>query len=111
MGQEKYSSEFRKALYRTLIEEHGEDTQLCVVSEECGELITALSHWRRGRISREAVLRELADVSIMVEQATLIMTEGAAMKPEDALDEKLDKLCKFAGVYPDNVEEGKYETV
>jgi NTP pyrophosphatase (non-canonical NTP hydrolase) len=46
----------------------GIDAQIDMAIEECGELIVALNHYRRGRISSEQVLSEVADVSILVEQ-------------------------------------------
>ena len=46
----------------------GIDAQIDMAIEECAELIVALNHYRRGRIREEAVLSEVADVSILVEQ-------------------------------------------
>lgn len=46
----------------------GIDAQIDMAIEECGELIVALNHYRRGRVNEEAVLSEVADVSILVEQ-------------------------------------------
>lgn len=43
--------------------------QLFMVMEECGELLNVLAKAKRGRgVSREEIITELADVSIMVEQ-------------------------------------------
>tara|TARA_R100001086_G_scaffold225289_2_gene143566 strand:- start:20166 stop:20564 length:399 start_codon:yes stop_codon:yes gene_type:complete len=46
----------------------GVDAQIDMAIEECAELIVALNHYRRGRVTEEEVLGEVADVSILVEQ-------------------------------------------
>lgn len=61
-------------------------------SEECAELINAVQKHRRGRNTKEDVLDEVADVYIMLEQLTLIITEGEQIKPHSVCDEKLERL-------------------
>lgn len=61
------SEEIRKT-YRDAMICFGYDKQLLMVMEECGELLNALAKYDRGRATKEEVLDELADVSIMVEQ-------------------------------------------
>ncbi len=55
--------------------------------EECGELICALSHHLRGRISN--VTEELADVEIMCQQLRLLIGDDAV---DRAKAQKLDRL-------------------
>lgn len=42
--------------------------QLDQMAEECAEYIAALNRWKRGRITREKLLEEIADVSVMVQE-------------------------------------------
>lgn len=71
---------------------YGEAGQLRVLQEECGELIVAVSHYFRGRTDApEELAEELADVTIMVAQARLIVGEKAA---DDALARKLERLAR-----------------
>lgn len=55
-------------LYNRVIEIYGIDAQKWMLVEECGELLNAISKLRRLRADGEAVITELADVHIMVEQ-------------------------------------------
>jgi NTP pyrophosphatase (non-canonical NTP hydrolase) len=41
------------------------------IIEECAELILAISHYRRGRVSKKKVCEEIADVLICAEQMRL----------------------------------------
>lgn len=50
----------------------GLDAQLAQLQEECGELIVAINHLRRGRdYGRDNVVEEMTDVLIMIEQITI----------------------------------------
>jgi NTP pyrophosphatase (non-canonical NTP hydrolase) len=49
----------------TLQESRGTDHQFSVVQEECGELVSAVSKHRRGRIDSEALASEAVDVLLM----------------------------------------------
>lgn len=46
----------------------GLNNQVLMVMEECGELLSALAKGNRQRATKEEIITELADVSIMVEQ-------------------------------------------
>ena len=52
------------------IEHYGKEHQLGVAQEELSELVTAISHYKRGR--EHNVAEEIADVEIMLEQLKLI---------------------------------------
>jgi NTP pyrophosphatase (non-canonical NTP hydrolase) len=65
------------------------DSQLAQAMEECGELIAAINHWRRNRISSLRLASEIADVEIMC--ATLRHMIGDVIV-DDALQKKLDRL-------------------
>jgi NTP pyrophosphatase (non-canonical NTP hydrolase) len=79
----------RLNLYKEAIEKWGEEAQVNMLNEECGELIAAVAQFKRGRTSHHDVMTELADVFIMVEQiATMMNYEDF----EKELERKLIKL-------------------
>ena len=83
------------ALYQQAIECYGLDTQVIMVFEETGELQNALAKFLRGRGNKQAVITELADVSIMVEQmARLFGQEHFAAEKE----RKLNRLARRIGI-------------
>mgnify|MGYP003345024886 FL=1 len=53
---------------RTALELHGDYEQRQIAVEELAELIVALKHYERGRISKRLVAEEIADVCIVVAQ-------------------------------------------
>lgn len=77
------------ALYQQAIEHYGLDTQVIMVFEETGELQNALAKFLRGRGTQKAVITELADVSIMVEQMARLFGQ------EDFAAEKERKLLRL----------------
>lgn len=87
--------EERIKLYKRAIDTWGEDAQIKMLFEECGELITAVAQFYRGRVSFGEVMTELADVSIMVEQIATIMNyenyESEKNYKLNRLKERLDK--------------------
>lgn len=62
-----------RLLYRACKFDYGWTAQCDMLIEECGELITALSHYKRSRADTERVIEEMVDVHIMVEQFLLIL--------------------------------------
>lgn len=87
----------RLKLYDKAIKTWGIQAQTDMAFEECGELIAALAKDKRGRVSKEELLTELADVTIMCEQlATILGFEDY----EKEMDRKLvrlrdEKLAKY----------------
>lgn len=59
-------------LLQQAIDIWGEDTQVLMAVEECGELIAILAQYYRGRKTKGEVAEEIADVSIMMRQLRLI---------------------------------------
>lgn len=49
------------------VEYFGHETQINIAIEECSELIQALCHIRRSKCSREHVMKEIADVYLILE--------------------------------------------
>lgn len=81
-------------LYQATLKKWGEEAQYDQAVEECAELIIALKHYRRGKISSQAVVDELADVTLMLGQLTWMFGED---KVADAVNSKLKKLHKLLG--------------
>ena len=65
--------EDRLSLYKKAIETWGIEAQRNMAFEELGELNTILARDRRGRATKEEILTELADVTIMCEQMATII--------------------------------------
>lgn len=76
-------------IYQATLDKWGEDAQYDQAVEECAELIAALKHFRRGKIGRQAVIGELADVSLMIGQLTWMFGSNEV---EAAIKKKLAKL-------------------
>ena len=90
--------EDRLSLYKKAIETWGIEAQRNMAFEELGELNTILARDRRGRATKEEILTELADVTIMCEQMAVIL---GFEDYEKELDNKLirlrDKKLKLNG--------------
>ncbi len=76
-------------LYRATIERWGVDAQYDQAIEECAELIAALKHYQRGKITRQAVIDELADATLMLGQLRWMFGEDQV---DAAVSKKLSKL-------------------
>lgn len=55
-------------IYNAAISKWGIIRQTFMLMEECGELLTVVAQAKRNRVSKDDIITELADVSIMVEQ-------------------------------------------
>ena len=81
-----------KQLYRATLDKWGEAAQYDQMVEECAELITALKHFRRGKVDQQAVIDEIADVTLMLGQLTWMF--GTELV-EESVQKKLEKLSKL----------------
>lgn len=79
-------------IYKAALEKYGVGAQIGMLTEECGELLSAINKFNRSRCSSDDVLTELADVSIMVEQLSLIY--GGYEKFQIEKDKKIIRLLK-----------------
>ena len=70
---------------------YGKDMQLTVAVEELSELIKEICKHKRGADNRDAIIEELADCYIMLEQMIIIfgITDDELY---DKYEEKLDRL-------------------
>lgn len=71
------------------VREREDLAQLRQLQGECGELIAAICDYDRGRISRERVRNEIADVLLLVTQFLLRDGDDAMTR---ALHQSLDRL-------------------
>ena len=76
--------------YTDALECWGEDLQKSMFHEEIGEVLTAMSHEKRGRCGKEAVLEELADLQIMLNQ--MVVLYGSDEEFKDIINAKLIRL-------------------
>ena len=67
---------YKDDLLKRMVEAWGEADQIRQTTEECAELIVAISHWQRGRIPIEGVISELVDVSLMIDQMKYILGQS-----------------------------------
>jgi hypothetical protein len=74
---------------------YGQENQEMQAMEEMGELITALSHKRRGRIDNESVCEEIADVLLALESLKFSFGED---KVNEYLAMKKQRLMIRIGV-------------
>ena len=51
----------------------GDEAQLALAQEECGELVAAVSQFRRGRIVKESLIEEVGDVLLTAVHAAMIL--------------------------------------
>lgn len=76
-------------IYQAAIACWGADAQYDQAIEECAELIAALKHFKRGKISEQAVIDELADATLMLGQLRWMFGNDQV---EIAINNKLEKL-------------------
>ena len=82
-------------IYKKAVQTWGISHQMNMASEECGELLSALNKFRRARVKKEAVIEEIADVMIMMEQLRIWFgpaeVDEAKRKKIVRLDERLQE--------------------
>ena len=76
---------------RRALNHYGIQRQVHKTTEECAELIAALHHWMDKRADAPAVVEEIADVWIMVEQ---LREHFGPATVDAAIAYKLDRLAK-----------------
>ena len=90
-------------LYNRVLITFGIENQTFMLVEECAELLNAVAKLKRGRASKEDIITELADVSIMVEQLAFFYGWDAF------LDEKERKLTRLKDRINHHIEKGGKE--
>lgn len=82
--------EVRQAVYRRAIDTYGEDAQLWMVIEEMSELAKEICKFQRGKRCPADIADEIADVQIMLEQATMIF--GVDYMVRERINAKIERL-------------------
>jgi NTP pyrophosphatase (non-canonical NTP hydrolase) len=83
-----------KALYQAALDRWGQEAQFDQAVEECAEMIAAIKHFRRGKVTQQAVVDELADVLLMVGQMIYMLGEDAVNAAVEAKIRKLSALME-----------------
>ncbi len=89
--------EVRKVVYDAAIAHYGTESQIWMAVEEMSELLKELAKGRRpGGTTAEALVDEIADVTIMMEQLRLIFNVNQPV--QDRIDYKVQRLAQRIGV-------------
>ena len=86
-----------RELYAKTINKWGEQAQYAQAVEECAELIATLQHFARGKVERDKVIDELADVYLMVGQLIYMFGEEDFTAAVEKKIFKLHELLNNAG--------------
>lgn len=90
-------SEMRGAL-KQAIDFYGEDAQLNVAIEEFAELTKEICKYKRYKGNIDAIIEEMADCYIMLEQMQMIFGIGSTVLG-DAMHKKIERLEKRMASY------------
>ena len=87
------------AVLRQAIEAYGAEAQLNVAIEEFSELIKEICKHKRHVDNTKAIIEEMADCYIMLEQMKMIFGLGSTVIP-DTIDKKIERLKSRLINYP-----------
>lgn len=80
-------------IFKQAVDTYGVDNQIGMLHEEMGELQTAINQYARGRVKKDAVVTEIADVMIMCEQmAEIFGREDVEAKKKRKIQRLAEKL-------------------
>lgn len=87
-------SKEKDKLYEQAVELWGKDLQMQMLVEECAELIVAIHHYTRfpDSVNLDKIVEEMADVSIMLEQVSLITNTRHTLN--NSKEYKLNRLLE-----------------
>ena len=80
-----------RAVLKQAIETYGAEAQLNVAIEEFAELIKEICKHKRYMDNTKAIIEEMADCYIMLEQMRMIFGLGSTVIP-DVMDKKIKRL-------------------
>jgi NTP pyrophosphatase (non-canonical NTP hydrolase) len=87
-----------RIILTTAIEKYGQWAQILMCIEECAELTNALAKLSRNRVTYPEIITELADVSIMVDQLSMMFgftqVQEERKRKIERLKERLEKAEK-----------------
>lgn len=85
-----------KSIYERALVVFGVDKQLGNTIEECAELIVAIRHYDRARVSTEKIAEECADVENMCAQVRLVVGHDVVDKIKQYKLERFEKILAAA---------------
>lgn len=80
-----------KSIEKMAIEKYGKELQTVVAIEELSELIKELTKNIRGKNNHDAIVEEIADVYIMLDQV-MMMNDICLNEVVEKMNEKLNRL-------------------
>lgn len=69
---------------------YGQKAQIMMCIEECAELTNALAKMPRGRVTEAEIITELADVSIIVDQLSMMFGEEKVFEERQRKIQRLE---------------------
>lgn len=60
--------DLNEEVFKAALDQWGEEAQVGMCIEEAGEMLTAINHFKRGRIEKSQLIEEFVDVYIMMNQ-------------------------------------------
>ena len=88
LNSKLFDAEDRETFERAL-EMWGIDAQVDMAEEEAAEFVVASKHYARGKVDRDEMIDELADLRIMFEQLSMFIGREDT---EKRVGEKMDRL-------------------
>lgn len=76
-------------LFKLAASTWGEEAQIRVAIEECGEFLSAIMKSYRGRATNEQIVDEIADVTIMMQQMAVMFGQEAV---DERIKYKIDRI-------------------
>lgn len=71
---------------------YGFAPQLDMMVEECGEMIVAINHYKRQRVSTERLIEEFADIWIVLKQMGVFLDESSIANVVDYKLRRIDRV-------------------
>lgn len=78
-----------RVVFGNALSRYGAAAQIMMCIEECAELTNALAKESRNRVTYMDIITELADVSIMVDQLSIIFGEDEVSKERERKVQRL----------------------
>lgn len=79
----------RMEIVERVAKHYGFNPGLDVMVEECGEMIVAINHYKRQRVSTERLIEECADIWIVLKQMGVFLDEDSIA---NVIDYKLRRV-------------------
>lgn len=83
METKSLSGAERMEIVERVAKHYGFTPQLDMMVEECGEMIVAINHYKRQRVSKQRLVEEFADIWIVLKQMGVFLDENNIAKIVD----------------------------